>query len=413
MPRPLYWRPPDWEEAPALPDIPVPPVEATAGNAGAPLIAALEYGWAMLPHAVIGGPGEAPVTIDIVLLHPARGVALLEAPPHWTPDAPARLQRRLTQARFAAIFPGTLPVVHARLERGAVAGLPQLLAREFAAQPPLDLPGGNAWVAVVRRALLAPAETAAPARDGRRRGGLIGATGLVLAGALGGGFLAARPTAAPKPEAAAQSGILERLASSVVVSAEASSALPPTEGLSAPPLPEAALPVPAAALTEDARAIEFAEAPSLTVPSLPPSPPAMAAPPAPEPHATLQPAFLRDAAARLAHPAPGDAPSPPAAPVAASSASPAAAGRPQADPSAVVALLRRGDTLLALGDVSGARRFYERAAEAGSAAGARAAGRTHDPALLAELGVRGIRPDPEAAAAWYRRGAALAAQERP
>lgn len=89
------------------------------------------------------------------------------------------------------------------------------------------------------------------------------------------------------------------------------------------------------------------------------------------------------------------------------------ARRPTIDPAALDALLRRGDALLALGDVSGARRFYERAAEAGSAAGARATGRTHDPAVLASLGVRGIRPDPEAAAAWYRRAEALAAQERP
>ncbi|MFC7541617.1 hypothetical protein ACFQU2_22110 [Siccirubricoccus deserti] len=78
----------------------------------------------------------------------------------------------------------------------------------------------------------------------------------------------------------------------------------------------------------------------------------------------------------------------------------------------LAALMRRGDALLATGDVSGARRFYERAAEAGSAEAARAAGRTHDPAALAALGARGIRPDPQAAAAWYRRAEALAASEK-
>jgi TPR repeat protein len=109
------------------------------------------------------------------------------------------------------------------------------------------------------------------------------------------------------------------------------------------------------------------------------------------------------------------APPPPASP--APSPAPAVATapprRPPADPALLAGLLRRGDALLALGDVSGARRFYERAAEAGSAAGARAAGRTHDPAVLAGLGARGIRPDPEAAAEWYRRADTLAAQERP
>lgn len=71
--------------------------------------------------------------------------------------------------------------------------------------------------------------------------------------------------------------------------------------------------------------------------------------------------------------------------------------------------MRRGDALLAIGDISGARRFYERAAEAGSPEAAIAAGRTHDPAVLATLGARGIRPDPEAAATWYRRAEALRA----
>lgn len=115
----------------------------------------------------------------------------------------------------------------------------------------------------------------------------------------------------------------------------------------------------------------------------------------------------------MADPARLTAPKPASDMAAPAAAAPPAARRPPADPAALAALLRRGDALLALGDVSGARRFYERAAEAGSAAGARALGRTHDPAVLAELGVRGIRPDPEAAADWYRRAESLAAQERP
>ena len=417
---------------------------------------------------MIGGTGEAPVTIDVVLLHPARGVALLETPPHWTPDAPARLRRRLAQARFAAIFPGTLPVVHARLQRGALSDLPQLLAKGFAALPPLDLPGGDAWMAAVRRALLAPADAPGTARAGRRRGRLLGAAGLVLASALGGAFLAQRPPAPPPREQAGRAGApgpagpLERLASGVVVTAEASAArLAEAERLPGP------LPLPDQAPPEDARAVEFAEAPPPAAPPPPPVPPDLLATPAvpplpaapPDPPAIAvppgpgaAPGGAAGAGARSGRPAgptgaraggPGGDPAaggragasqsggagtwPSAAaapaPVAARPAeatpatpgrrSPAPARRPQADPAALAALLRRGDALLALGDVSGARRFYERAAEAGSAAGARAAGRTHDPAVLAGLGVRGIRPDPAAAAEWYRRAEALAAQERP
>jgi hypothetical protein len=359
---------------------------------------------------------------------------LLESPSHWTPDAPARLRRRLAQARFAAIFPGTLPVVHAQLQPGALSGLPQLLANGFAAQLPLDLPGGDAWMAAVRRALLAPADAPGTGEGGRRRGRLLGATGLVLASALGGAFLAQRPPAPPPREQAAPPGLLdppgllERLASGVVVAAEASAAPPLAEAERLP----APLPLPDEAPMEDARAVEFAEAsapvapppppvpPDLLatpamppLPAAPPDPPAIAVPPGPEPRLAVQPAPVREAADPVARPAPEPMVRPPAEPVVTRPAEPAPPRHPPVAPAALAALLRRGDALLALGDVSGARRFYERAAEAGSAAGARAAGRTHDPAVLAGLGVRGIRPDPEAAAEWYRRAEALAAQERP
>lgn len=98
---------------------------------------------------------------------------------------------------------------------------------------------------------------------------------------------------------------------------------------------------------------------------------------------------------------------PPAAPVLASAV---AAPRPQAPalaPALLTALVRRGDAMLAIGDVSAARLLYERAAAAGSAAAATAMGRSFDPQVLATLGARGLRGDPEAAAAWYRRGAAM------
>ena len=481
-----------------------------------PLLAGLERGWVLLPQAVIGGTGETPVTIDVVLLHPARGVALLETPPHWTPDAPARLRRRLAQARFAAIFPGHLPVVHARLQRAALAGLPQRLAAGFEAQPPLDLAGGDAWMLAVRRALTSPA-TAADAAQRGSRGAAIGLAGLVLASALGGAVLVLRPTdpgpsflspaapglALPGPaspgKATAPPSALERLAEAVTP-AEAAAAKLPLEAAVLPVLlhlPDAGPKGPPPPEPDDAAPAEFAEAatmpaappppvvpPAITaapaLPDLPPGPPAIAlpsglamppslaspglaspglispglvspglvspgpalqpgprTPAAPQPHgdalATTSPAEEPHPAAapretpaadapattpeppRLASPTLAPPPHEAAAATPAVPASPAAEPprRPPADPALLAGLLRRGDALLALGDVSAARRFFERAAEAGSAAGARAAGRTHDPAVLAALGVRGIRPDPEAAAAWYRRADALAAQEPP
>jgi len=66
-------------------------------------------------------------------------------------------------------------------------------------------------------------------------------------------------------------------------------------------------------------------------------------------------------------------------------------------------LIERGDALRRTGDFAAARLFYERAAEAGSAAAARAVGETFDPLVLGEAQARGVRGDARAAAEWYRK----------
>jgi len=63
----------------------------------------------------------------------------------------------------------------------------------------------------------------------------------------------------------------------------------------------------------------------------------------------------------------------------------------------------RGDALRRTGDVVAARLFYERAAEEGSAAAARAVGETYDPLVLEEERVRGVRGDQIKAIDWYRK----------
>jgi TPR repeat protein len=70
-------------------------------------------------------------------------------------------------------------------------------------------------------------------------------------------------------------------------------------------------------------------------------------------------------------------------------------------------ILRRGDELLALGDLAAARLLYERAAAAGDARGAIGMAKTYDPRVLAQIGARGIQPDPDAAATWYRKALSL------
>jgi molecular chaperone DnaJ len=78
-----------------------------------------------------------------------------------------------------------------------------------------------------------------------------------------------------------------------------------------------------------------------------------------------------------------------------------------ASPAALAALLARGDALVATGDVAAARLVYQRAAALDSARAATAAGKTYDPRFLQAIGTIGVVADPDAAAAWYRKGAAL------
>jgi hypothetical protein len=75
--------------------------------------------------------------------------------------------------------------------------------------------------------------------------------------------------------------------------------------------------------------------------------------------------------------------------------------------SVAVMYARRGDEMLAIKDISAARKFYEYAANARGARAATALAETYDPAFLTKLGAVGVRPDPALAATWYRRAAAL------
>jgi hypothetical protein len=85
-----------------------------------------------------------------------------------------------------------------------------------------------------------------------------------------------------------------------------------------------------------------------------------------------------------------------------------ATGVPPAQEQSMAALYAsRGDEMMAIKDISAARKFYEYAANAGSARAAMALARTHDPAFLTRSGAVGLRPDPVLAAAWYRKAAAL------
>jgi hypothetical protein len=69
----------------------------------------------------------------------------------------------------------------------------------------------------------------------------------------------------------------------------------------------------------------------------------------------------------------------------------------------IAALVRRGDAFLTSGDITSARLFYERAADAGSGPAALQLGATFDPVVLGRVGARGVIADPAQALSWYRR----------
>jgi hypothetical protein len=82
------------------------------------------------------------------------------------------------------------------------------------------------------------------------------------------------------------------------------------------------------------------------------------------------------------------------------------------DDNEIETLIRRGNNLLKVGDFSAARVLFERAANAGSADGALALGSTYDPVVIKRLGAFSVKPDIESARKWYQfaadRGSAAA-----
>jgi hypothetical protein len=97
--------------------------------------------------------------------------------------------------------------------------------------------------------------------------------------------------------------------------------------------------------------------------------------------------------------------------------SPSPAARPPAsadDASEIAAKMKIGAELMANGDVAAARMMFERAAEAGEAAGAFALAETYDPVVLRRLRLRGgIAADVALARRWYEMARDLGSPAAP
>jgi hypothetical protein len=81
------------------------------------------------------------------------------------------------------------------------------------------------------------------------------------------------------------------------------------------------------------------------------------------------------------------------------------------DPNEIASSLRRGDALIASGDLAAARLVLRRAADAGDARAAMTLAETYDPAILEKLGVHGVVPDLAMARGWYEKAKKFGATE--
>jgi hypothetical protein len=77
----------------------------------------------------------------------------------------------------------------------------------------------------------------------------------------------------------------------------------------------------------------------------------------------------------------------------------------------IAALLKRGQGLIAAGDIASARLILTHVADAGDAEASFILAGTYDPAVLATRRVVGVQPDPAKARAWYAKAAELGSSE--
>jgi hypothetical protein len=85
----------------------------------------------------------------------------------------------------------------------------------------------------------------------------------------------------------------------------------------------------------------------------------------------------------------------------------------QLDPDEIAALVKRGDELMASGDLAAARLVLQRAAEAGDAHAALALAGTYDPMVLEKLPVHGLAPNIAMARNWYERARQFGSLDAP
>jgi hypothetical protein len=119
-------------------------------------------GWQLLPGCVL--PENSSCFLRAVALHARHGIALLDAYPNETAEAGQRLVDRLRRAGFVMVYGEVWPPIrHLVLYEEEFTQLRPILEGAFRDYPAPEIPGGDAWVDTVARALLRePPRSVAP-----------------------------------------------------------------------------------------------------------------------------------------------------------------------------------------------------------------------------------------------------------
>jgi len=129
--------------------------EARVSLAGT--LAALPDPWTLLRERRIGGDRAEP--IEVVLIHPEIGVALVDEAPRDPARAAHRLRDFLDRQRFGEFFPGELPIVALSVAADEFEMLGERLAAAFEAAPRLSIADAD-WADAVIELLMVPDDLA-------------------------------------------------------------------------------------------------------------------------------------------------------------------------------------------------------------------------------------------------------------
>src|SRR5713101_8080050 len=120
-------------------------------------LAALPDPWTLLRHRRIGAEEAEPV--EVVLVHPEIGVALVDQAPRDPALSARRLRKHLDQQRFAEFFPGDLPIVALSVAADEFEAIGERLAAAFEAARRLSVTDAD-WADAVIELLMVPDDLA-------------------------------------------------------------------------------------------------------------------------------------------------------------------------------------------------------------------------------------------------------------